>query len=68
MAMGPRCLRCWMFMESGPVDLLVLLEFIASFISSGVRVKVGSGLSCLIVRSILRYVLLVWWGTLWVNW
>ena len=25
MAMGPRCLRCWMQMWSGPVDAFVLL-------------------------------------------
>ena len=28
-AIGPRCLRCWMFMLSGPVDLFVLLFCIA---------------------------------------
>jgi len=42
MAMGPRCLRCWMFMESGPSDLLVVLLVIARFTSSGVRKKLGS--------------------------
>lgn len=52
--MGPWCFRCCILMESGPVDLLVLLFLMALVISSGVRVKVGSGLRCLMVRSVLR--------------
>ena len=29
MAIGPKCLRCFMFMLSGAVELLFLAEFIA---------------------------------------
>ena len=36
MALGPRCLRCWMFMLSGPVDLLVFDSLIALAVWFGV--------------------------------
>ena len=31
-AIGPRCFKCFIFMLSGPVELLFLLSFIASLI------------------------------------
>ena len=36
MALGPRCLRCWMFILSGPVDLLVFDSLIALAVWFGV--------------------------------
>ena len=42
--MGPRCLRCLMFMSLGPVNLLFLECFIASFVSAAVSI-IGVGVS-----------------------
>ena len=55
MAIGPRCLRCWMLILSGPVDLLVLLFLMAVWISVSVSEKVVSGLSRLMWRSVMRF-------------
>lgn len=55
MAVVPRCLRCWMFILSGPVDLFVLLSLIAVETSSSVTKKCGSVGSCLMSLSVFLF-------------
>ena len=54
MALGPRCLRCCIFMSSGPVDLFVLLFLIAVSMSASVKRKVSSFGSLCVFLSMIR--------------
>lgn len=57
-ALGPRCLRCCMFMLSGPVDLFVLESFIAVCVCCVVMFNSVVGKLC-ICRLMLRLFLCV---------
>ena len=66
MALGPKCLRCWMFKFSRPVDLLVLDCLIAMEVWL-VVIRMGwcgSWRICLITRLVFRCVLC---GVMFVN-
>ena len=59
MAIGPRCFRCFMFILSGPVELLFLAALSAVIVCSGVMVM-GVEERCLIfLMSFLLLVLVV---------
>ena len=57
-AVSPRCLRCLMFMLSGPVELLFLACLIASEVCS-IAICMGVDFSLLVNLSIILYVLCV---------
>ena len=53
MASGPKCLRCFMFMLSGPVELLFLAEFIACLTCSVVISVCADSSLCVFLSMIL---------------
>ena len=55
MAVGPRCFRWWMFMLSGPRELLFLLFRMALMVSCGVMM-------CSVVGSLWINLLMVRWS------